>query len=866
MSSSGGRRGSSPSVPHPLQPAPTPDSSSYNYSSHTISEHTSAELSSQARFSLPPLAPGYKEISDSAKISFNGRPVGSNQSIEVYRDTYSMGSTAEWRAPESDILPSHLSTSSAVPYPRPTYAPPNTHSHPTTTSNYHSLASHTPIYAATTDSLHPPRNADKPPSSPAKLPDNYYSVDYYDDSSSIHLGASDQESLYSSIESPISTSLQSTTNLANTPPTAPHHSSASPQQNNTFYAPPTHAPQASTNPSAQSEPQPPFFGQLAEGPQYDMRFTSGNWKETVKGRDWSSTRLKLPSHPSNRYYLQSQPDKPSAKWDYIQDQLSSVRTTRDLEIAIKAYNPTFAKSHVSSDFTALHYLSQNNINFESKTLPYIIQIARELPQLLPTSPPLLFSQKMAVLTFDQKQCVSLLANMFLCTFPRRLPRVYKNQTDKYFEENEYSGFPDVHFYTLFMSSKESAVAKLHCIAAYFEFHRSNPNINGAVMFRRVALTPSDVPTWSNSSLPIIPPDINAKKLIEDISNAWQADFANKSIGGGVLGSGCVQEEIRFCVSPELFIARLIAAELADNEAMLVSGSLRYSTYTGYSDSFRFNSSFRDEEAMQNTTHVMIFDALSFESKDSRFQFRAGETKRELEKAVAAFSYFCPGERHTAVATGKWGCGAFAGNVAWKFLIQLLAASSVGRSMVFCTLNDSKLTPALEDFSKILLDTKPTIQEVYFIMAKINLAKLPSRHVTSYQRQLDQHGGDILHYVSSKLLKLRRPEGQRSSTTRKTQSSSQSPSAPSHHHQPHRSHQQQQQQHQSSSVTPSNSTTHRPQYQASSSSPSPSHENPSNPFQVHTNRTSNASSGPHSNSQHVYHTSTAHHHQWHPGPA
>jgi hypothetical protein len=27
------------------------------------------------------------------------------------------------------------------------------------------------------------------------------------------------------------------------------------------------------------------------------------------------------------------------------------------------------------------------------------------------------------------------------------------------------------------------------------------------------------------------------------------DFANKNIGGGVLGRGCVQEEILFCVFP-----------------------------------------------------------------------------------------------------------------------------------------------------------------------------------------------------------------------------------------------------------------------------------------------------------------------------
>jgi hypothetical protein len=34
-------------------------------------------------------------------------------------------------------------------------------------------------------------------------------------------------------------------------------------------------------------------------------------------------------------------------------------------------------------------------------------------------------------------------------------------------------------------------------------------------------------------------------------NSHLADFANKYVGGGVLGNGSLQEEIRFVVSPEM---------------------------------------------------------------------------------------------------------------------------------------------------------------------------------------------------------------------------------------------------------------------------------------------------------------------------
>ena len=43
------------------------------------------------------------------------------------------------------------------------------------------------------------------------------------------------------------------------------------------------------------------------------------------------------------------------------------------------------------------------------------------------------------------------------------------------------------------------------------------------------------------------------------------------VGGGVLGQGCVQEEIRFLVCPELILARLFTEELDSNECLIVTG-------------------------------------------------------------------------------------------------------------------------------------------------------------------------------------------------------------------------------------------------------------------------------------------------------
>ena len=50
------------------------------------------------------------------------------------------------------------------------------------------------------------------------------------------------------------------------------------------------------------------------------------------------------------------------------------------------------------------------------------------------------------------------------------------------------------------------------------------------------------------------------------------DFANSCIGGGVLTGGRVQEEIRFCICPELLVSLLIMDEMDNNEAIVVSVS------------------------------------------------------------------------------------------------------------------------------------------------------------------------------------------------------------------------------------------------------------------------------------------------------
>lgn len=56
-----------------------------------------------------------------------------------------------------------------------------------------------------------------------------------------------------------------------------------------------------------------------------------------------------------------------------------------------------------------------------------------------------------------------------------------------------------------------------------------------------------------------------------LSMCVQVDFASSWIGGGVLSSGLVQEEILFLINPELIVSRLFTEKLEDNECLIITG-------------------------------------------------------------------------------------------------------------------------------------------------------------------------------------------------------------------------------------------------------------------------------------------------------
>ena len=209
---------------------------------------------------------------------------------------------------------------------------------------------------------------------------------------------------------------------------------------------------------------------------------------------WDAHHVRMPCSSQSLYpmTLKDGEKKLLSRWDLIKDALRRpILNSYDLEAAILSYN-----SHYSSrwNFQGLHTYfnelveAEESCAFFGSVLPRIIDLALALPTTVTHAVPLLKKQQNFSVTLSQQQIACLLANAFLCTFPRR------NTTQS---RSEYSSYPSINFSALFAShSRNSAepvkVEKLKCILSYFTRVTSQMP-EGVVTFTRQVCV--DPPQW-----------------------------------------------------------------------------------------------------------------------------------------------------------------------------------------------------------------------------------------------------------------------------------------------------------------------------------------------------------------------------------
>eukprot|EP00405_Crypthecodinium_cohnii_P028758 CAMPEP_0206503754 /NCGR_PEP_ID=MMETSP0324_2-20121206/54968_1 /ASSEMBLY_ACC=CAM_ASM_000836 /TAXON_ID=2866 /ORGANISM="Crypthecodinium cohnii, Strain Seligo" /LENGTH=476 /DNA_ID=CAMNT_0053992573 /DNA_START=43 /DNA_END=1473 /DNA_ORIENTATION=+ len=334
---------------------------------------------------------------------------------------------------------------------------------------------------------------------------------------------------------------------------------------------------------------------------------------------------------------------------------------------------------------ALQALAMTEEVFCRKLLPIIFQralaLSSEVKSLDGGQLPILRQGVAADVTLPRDLVASLVANMFLCTFPVAIPEDMNM----------------VIFLHLFGTTEPQEVAKLAMIMHYFE-RIGTEHIPGQVIIHRVAGASQSLSDWKQCKEPLLPMKMAPRMVgFEEAPELAHVDFANRYIGGGVLTGGCVQEEIRFAICPENLVAILMCPAMEDNEAIQILGAEQFSKYTGYAFRLGYGGDYCDNITQRRSdgtvlTSILAIDALDFRHERDRSikcQLREKNLVRELTKAQRGFTPVNDEAltNHPVVATGNWGCGAFLGCAPLKALLQWAAASACGRQLRYFPFNE-----------------------------------------------------------------------------------------------------------------------------------------------------------------------------------
>jgi len=427
---------------------------------------------------------------------------------------------------------------------------------------------------------------------------------------------------------------------------------------------------------------------------------------------WDSRAVKLPCSPHHQYFSNG---KMRSLWYLISDVLQAeISNATQLSEAISAMNPHMDQSRWS--FSGLIYYferllpAEDSRRFFRQTLPEMQRLALRVGELFPESVPLLETGRAGSIRFSQLQVGCLLCHAFFCTMPLRfrVNRIrHARQNDPDMEVLQSRGFPTANFLDLYGPQNpdyyaalhrnphdacpllDQQAAKLSCLRHYFttffETHRrpdGSLNVGTTIEVIRKLTADNEYPDWGSTTHSI--PEVICRNTgnIEDSPEAVvEVDFANKYPGGGVLGKGAVQEEIRFMLSPELLISCVVCEALDDHEAIEIRGATRVSRHTGYGSTFWWAGPYADPlpiagDPPMRQSSVLVMDAVNFHSTGLRphHQYSPEYIHRELCKAYTAFRDVrpFPGAKLT-IATGNWGCGVFGGDVQLKSILQLIAA-------------------------------------------------------------------------------------------------------------------------------------------------------------------------------------------------
>lgn len=362
-------------------------------------------------------------------------------------------------------------------------------------------------------------------------------------------------------------------------------------------------------------------------------------------------------------------------------------------------------------------------DFIEKALPIVRTLALEMPKLFPQKVPLLRSSSSspspaaaAAVGADKKKQKKVIAAVQLsrrqtaCLLIHgTLGTMYEMDLDSL--RGPKRRFPSFAIPGLFLGETNQKVLCLLNYLRHVGLEQPTASTSGVpddmVTFERVGIV--EAPSWAAmGDVPLCKVKLfTGRESISDSSAPFHLDFANKYIGGGVLRTGSVQEEIMFLEKPECLVALALCEVMKPNEAILITGAERHSILTGYGkEQYHTGIRFAGDATRAKKPTIIAIDAmLAFEKP----QFTTKWIDREILKAYAGF---CAATGST-IATGNWGCGAFKGDHQLKFIQQWIAASAAQvDTMEYYSFGDIRLGEQPMTTAELLSSKYPTVSALY----------------------------------------------------------------------------------------------------------------------------------------------------------
>ena len=397
------------------------------------------------------------------------------------------------------------------------------------------------------------------------------------------------------------------------------------------------------------------------------------------------------------------------------------------------------------------YYKDNELTFYNKILPFIIDQAilleeRAKDKYNEQTIPLMPSKINMKVSFPKILFLSIISNNFFCNhkdFESQLNEEQKELTNL-IEWNIVDWFPIYNYMPIGDVRDSVAIERIICLIAYFDFAykifetKNNYFFEKDIIIERIIFDQNEINNklleceniFEENDINIHNKDMNNPEIITQSL----VNFANRNFQTGEILASATQEEVLFCVRPELYSAMFICQRVYENEIIIISNAYKIMENTGYLDSFQFKkineNFFLDNNNIKDNENILCLDA----TFDDHYLFKS--VIQDISKFYIACNFCSKKYENAGISTGSWGCGAFLGDKAHKFLQQLICAKANNVKLSYSTFGDKNYYNSLNKLLKTVIEKNPKVSDLYKLIINFK-----GKYDSEFHKYLKKELGD-----------------------------------------------------------------------------------------------------------------------------